>query len=76
MNALTVGIGALACGYAVFVLVMRLAGKDDKFRKLGPMREFWGPRLGSGIHYFGYVLVPLAVGAWLITHGLRGGSLF
>lgn len=76
MNPLTILVGVLACGYAGWVLVLRLNGKDEKFRKLGPMRQFWGPKLGSGIHYFGYVFVPLVLGAALIWAGYRGAGLF
>jgi hypothetical protein len=76
MNPYSLVVGIAACAYAAFVLVMRLRGRDDKFRKLGPMREFWGPRLGSAIHYVGYVVIPLVFGIFLIVAGLRGKNVF
>ena len=75
MDLITVAVGILVCGYAVWVLSMRLQGKDDKFKKLQPMRNFWGPQLGSAIHYFGYVVVPLSIGVGIIISGLKGNSL-
>lgn len=75
MNAITVSVGVLVCGYAVWVLAMRLGGKDDLFKKLEPMRRFWGPRLGSAIHYAGYVAAPFAVGVALIVAGIKGIDL-
>ena len=44
MNPLSLLVGVAFCAYAPLVLVMRLRGRDDMFRKLGPMRNFWGPR--------------------------------
>lgn len=76
MNPVTIVVGALFCAYAGYVLTVRLQGRDDKFRKLGAMRRFWGVRLGSGIHYFGYVVVPLMLGLALVWAGLRGASPF
>ena len=76
MDPYSLVVGIAACAYAAFVLVMRLTGRDDKFRKLGPMREFWGPRVGSAIHYVGYVVVPFVFGIFLIVAGLRGKNVF
>jgi hypothetical protein len=75
MNPITVAVGALICCYALWALAMRLRGRDDKFRKLEPMRQFWGDRLGSAIHYVGYVLVPLGVGIAVVFAGARGVDL-
>ena len=36
------------------------------FRKLEPMRERWGVRAGTVIHFGGYVLAPLVFGAVLL----------
>lgn len=35
-------VGTFPCIYAVWVLIARLQGQDDKFRKLAPMKQFWG----------------------------------
>jgi len=75
MNPITAIVGVLLCSYGVWVLTLRLQGKDEKFRKLGPMKEFWGASLGSAIHYFGYVVLPLALGISLVVMGLKGIDL-
>lgn len=76
MNPLTLALGVLSCCYGGYVLTLRLRGHDEKFRKLGPMREFWGPKLGSGIHYFGYAVMPLIFGLALIWAGYQGIGIF
>lgn len=68
-------VGTFPCIYAVWVLIARLQGQDDKFRKLAPMKQFWGPQLGSAVHYLGYVVVPFLVGIGIIFAGFRGVSL-
>jgi len=75
MNPITIGVGLLICGYALWVLTLRLQGKEDKFHKLEPMRKFWGPQLGSAIHYIGYVGLPLIFGIIAILGGMRGLNL-
>jgi hypothetical protein len=75
MNSITLTVGILICAYALWVLTMRLQGKDSKFRKLEPMRQFWGPRLGSAIHYLGYVIAPFALGIGVMIAGLKGVNL-
>ena len=72
MNLITVAIGLLPCAYAVFVLILRLQGKDEKFRKLGPMKERFGEKAGSIIHYIGYVAVPFICGIIVIYAGFAG----
>lgn len=72
MNLLTVGLGLLILGYAIFVLIMRLQKKDAMFRKLGPMRQRWGETAGSVIHYVGYVAIPAILGLALILGGAMG----
>jgi hypothetical protein len=75
MNLATLAAGLLICAYALWALALRLQGKDARFRKLGPMRQFWGPRLGSAIHYLGYVIAPLSVGMGVVIAGLKGINL-
>jgi hypothetical protein len=36
------------------------------FRKLEPMRQRWGARAGTALHFTGYVIAPLAFGAFLL----------
>jgi hypothetical protein len=76
VDIVTILVGALAIGYGLFVLVLRLKGHDDKFRKLAPMRKFWGPKLGSSIHYVSYAGLPIVLGTALIVAGAMGISVF
>ena len=76
MNVPTVAVGLLMILYALYVVVMRLRGRDEKFRKLGPMKERFGDRTGSTIHFVGYVLIPFGLGVLLLVFGSRGISLF
>jgi len=75
LNLLTIGIGLLPCIYALYVLVFRLKGKDEKFVKLQPMKEKFGVTAGSIIHYVGYVVMPLIVGISIVIFGLQGMSI-
>lgn len=75
MNPVTIAVGVMACSYAIWVLILRLQGKNEKFHKLEPMKKFWGPRLGSLIHYLGYVGAPFAFGISLIFAGFKGVNL-
>jgi hypothetical protein len=75
MNVTTILVGVAAMVYGGFSAWARRK-TPEKFRKLGPMKEFWGGRAGLAIHFIGYTVVPLVLGAGLIVHGVRGGSLF
>lgn len=75
MNLTTTLIGVASVGYGIYTAWVR--GKaPGKFRKLEPMKKFWGERGGLAVHFVGYTVVPVVLGAWLIAVGLRGGSLF
>lgn len=75
MNLATVALGSVACAYAIGVLSLRLAGREHLFRKLEPMRQRWGSRRGSALHYASYVGAPFVVGATMIAAGLSGISV-
>jgi hypothetical protein len=72
MNLLTIAIGLLPFAYAVYVLILRLQGKDDKFMKLGPMKRKFGDKAGSIVHYIAYFLIPLIIGLVIIVSGIAG----
>ncbi len=65
-------ISLLPIGYAVYVLASRKQGKDENFRKLGPMKEKYGERHGSMLHYLGYCVAPLAFGLIILYAGIKG----
>ena len=69
-GSLVLGIAMVA--YAIFVLTLRLMGKDEKFKKLEPMKKQWGEKAGSIIHYIGYVALPFSIGCYIIYLGIIG----
>ena len=72
MDLIAIAIGLLPCAYAVYVLTMRLRGKNEVFKKLAPMKEKYGERTGSTIHYIAYAGVPFVVGVSIIVSGVLG----
>lgn len=77
MNYTSLTIGAVITLYGVYVLYLRLTDQNEKFWKLQPMKDFCGSRLGSLIHYFGYVVVPIGIGIGIsiILFGLNDLSI-
>ena len=66
---LIVGWFAVAIG-SIHLLgyLMLLAGKPvGWFGKLEPMREKWGQKAGTALHFTAYVLVPLVGGVIFLT---------
>lgn len=60
-------IGMLALLFGAFTLggyVLKAFGRgpDLLFRKLGPMQQRFGKRLGAAIHFTAYVAIPLTAG--------------
>lgn len=76
MNPITILVGLVFAGYGIMVLILRLQGKDEKFKKLGPMRKVYGEKAGSLIHYIGYFFIPLVFGIWIIVSGIKGINVF
>jgi len=76
MNFTTVAVGAFALVYGIVILALRLRGKETAFGKLALMRERFGAEAGSRIHFFGYVVLPLVLGAALVVAGLLGADVF
>lgn len=75
MNFATIGLGVLCAGYGVFSGFMRVKN-PGMFRKLEPMKKFWGEKKGSAIHFVGYVVVPFCLGLFFIVSGIAGRSIF
>jgi len=74
MNLTTVGIGMAAIGYGLYTAWVHRA-RPEQFRKLGPMKKFWGDTAGLAMHFFSYTVMPIIVGALLVLSGLLGGSV-
>ncbi len=75
INSTTIIIGALAIAYGIFTAVMRVV-KPTLFKKLEPMKQRWGEKMGNVIHFTGYVVIPVVAGVALILAGTKGASLF
>ncbi|MDC7241810.1 MAG: hypothetical protein PQJ50_15765 [Spirochaetales bacterium] len=75
MNLLTMAVGLLPCAYALYVLVLRVQGKDERFRKLGPIKEKFGEKTGSIIHLLAYGALPFIFGISVIAAGVAGLSI-
>ncbi len=75
MNLVTVLVGAVAIAYGAYTAWARRT-KPEQFKKLEPMKQFWGEKAGLAIHIVGYTVVPIVVGIVLVLRGLQGGSLF
>jgi dolichol kinase len=75
MNWTTIGIGMAAMAYGVATIVLRQT-RPHLFRKLQPMKQFWGEKAGFWIHVVGYSVFPILIGVFLVSTGIRGGGLF
>ena len=63
--------------FGLFFIVLGLISlygyitKNEKlFWKKNKMISFWGKELGTTIHFIGYVIIPIIVGAYLIIKEL------
>lgn len=76
MDFLTVGIGVLILLYAFYIFYLRLKNDTSKLTKLTKMKEMWGEKKGSIIHFIGYVFIPMISGVVFVLLGFLGVSLF
>jgi hypothetical protein len=75
MNLTTIALGVASVVYGLYTAWARWK-TPEKFKKLEPMKKFWGERGGLAIHVFGYTIVPIVLGVGLIVNGVRGASVF
>jgi hypothetical protein len=75
MDPVTVSVGVAAMGYGAYTAWARRS-KPEQFKKLEPMKRFWGERGGLAVHVVGYTVVPIVFGIVLVVRGLQGGALF
>jgi len=75
MNFITIGVGIAAAIFGIITIVIRIK-KPSSFKKLEPMQNFWGKKLGYIIHFVGYSLVPIGVGIFFIFSGIHGGAIY
>jgi len=75
MNPVTVVVGIAAIGYGLYTAWARRT-RPEQFKKLEPMKQFWGERAGPIVHIVGYTVAPIVIGIVLVFSGLQGASLF
>ncbi|MDH5718039.1 MAG: hypothetical protein OEZ22_10420 [Spirochaetia bacterium] len=75
MNYFSISAGVIAIGYSIYTVFIR-KNNPEKFKKLEPMKKFWGEKLGIVIHFIGYTVTPLIVGIIFIHKGINGLSIF
>lgn len=75
MNFITIGVGVAATIFGITTIVIRFKNPGT-FKKLEPMRNFWGKKLGYTIHFVGYSLVPIGAGIFFIVRGIHGRSIY
>jgi hypothetical protein len=64
-------LGGFALAYGLFTLVLRFVAPGSRlFSKLEPMRRFWGHGVGTALHWVGYTIVPMIVGASFLLEAL------
>jgi len=75
INFITSGVGVIAISYGIATAILRMK-KPELFKKIGPMKEKFGAKLGLGLHFLSYTLAPIFFGVMTLTRGLQGQPLF
>ena len=57
--------------FGIISLIGRIFKIKKMFWKLEPMKQFWGDRVGSIIHFIGYIVIPIVFGIFLIVQNRR-----
>lgn len=68
MDLITIA-GFIALAFGLYSLVARQLA-PQQFAKLGPMKEKYGHKLGYAMHFMGYTVIPIAMGAILLRNTL------
>ena len=74
MDIITILIGALIGLYGIYTLYTRFTS-PEKLKKLQPMKEKFGSKVGITIHTIAYSIMPLIVGSSVLTAGVKGISI-
>jgi hypothetical protein len=75
MNPVTIGIGLAVLLYGLVTGYFRFAN-PSVFKKLPPMKKFWGERAGTIVHVVAYTLLPLVAGCIYVVNGFLGMAFF
>ena len=72
-TSIVIGISAILVGlYTAYARHLN----PGAFRKLEPMKKFWGEKAGYWIHVIGYTVVPILFGLATVWSGAMGIPLF
>ena len=63
-------LGTVLLIYGLGTLMLRFIKPEAFWRKLGPMKEKFGDKAGTAIHWVAYTIVPLVAGAVMLLRGL------
>ena len=63
-------IGIFCIFFGILTLIGRIFKIEKMFNKLNKMKEFWGDRAGSIIHFIGYTVIPIIIGIVLIIKNI------
>ena len=75
MDFTSIAIGMAGLLFGAYTIYTRLTN-PDKFRKLQAMKENFGEKSGSLIHFVFYSLVPIIFGVVMVFSGYKGVSFF
>lgn len=64
-------VGVIGLSFAAVTLALRVAA-PEKLRKLGPMRERFGPSVGGALHFIAYTATPTVLGSVMLWRALSG----
>ena len=75
MDWTSIVIGIAAILFGLYTAYARHSN-PGAFRKLEPMKKFWGKKAGYWIHVFGYTVLPILIGLATVWSGGMGIPLF
>jgi hypothetical protein len=73
MDVMSLLIGLFATGFGLWTAFARL-NRPQTLGKLRAMKERFGPRVGGGMHFFVYTVVPLGFGIAYTGKAVLGQS--
>lgn len=75
MNPLTICVGVAAILYGLTTICLHFY-RPSAFKKLPPMKQFWGETEGVVVHVLAYTIVPIVVGSYFVVGGFQGMTFF
>ena len=69
-------IGILALLYGLYSIYLRVRKDLKAWSKLEKMKEFYGEKIGTIIHFISYTVVPIVIGIMGIAAYCLGVEIF